>query len=140
MISRTAREIAGLNRKVRDAHPKIPLGPIPIKSLALLQSVTRNPTTQGIPTNVISVAGKKTAPGPGRNAPRSITTDLGTPVQVQPSVDTSVFTDASLRNTTLGLHLATLSNDPLFRKTQLWNNFVSVRVDDIESEPFEQNY
>jgi hypothetical protein len=133
-LSRTAREIAELDRNVHDAYPWVSHPLLLIDSSAMLPFVMRSLNVQDTFACLPSSASEQT--GLDSHIPCSVTTNLVTPGQVQFPVNRLTSTEG--RNTALGFHLTFLLNDPIFRQVGPWKDFVRVRTGDFESAPLER--
>ncbi|KAH9983245.1 kinase-like domain-containing protein [Russula compacta] len=133
-LSRTAREIAELDRNVHDAYPWVSHPLLLINSSVMLPLVMRNLNVQDTFACLPSSASEQT--GLDSDAPYSVTTNLVTSGQVQFPVHR--LTSSEGRNTALGFHLTFLLNDPIFRQVGPWRDFVRVRTGDFESAPLER--
>ena len=132
-LSRTAREIAELDRNVHFTYPWVSHPLFLIDSSVMLPFVMRNLIVQDTFACLPSSASEQT--GFDSDVPCSVSTDLVTPGQVQFPVNRLPSSEG--RNTALGFHLTFLLNDLIFRQVGPCRDFVRVRTGDFESAPLE---
>ncbi|GLB43552.1 putative agc agc-unique protein kinase [Lyophyllum shimeji] len=143
-LTRTAKEIVELDRKLRESHPGVKLPAFPID----MQSLPAPPKRKSIFLNTLSRLASPTSGKTNRrlnNAsvnPSNLSTPLTSPSGevsdpfssfAASALETPTVVSASANSPALASYLTTISNTPALRQARVWKRFVRVRTDDLES-------
>jgi serum/glucocorticoid-regulated kinase 2 len=149
-LTRTAREIGDLDRKLRESHPsvKLPAFPVDMQSLPSPPPPKRKSNFLNTLSRLASPTSSKIARSPssrrftnssavstGASPLTSPSGELGDPFTsfTASNLDSSVTVSPSTTSTAIAAYLTTISNIVALRQARVWKRFVRVRTDDLES-------
>jgi serum/glucocorticoid-regulated kinase 2 len=123
-LTRTAFEIHTLDAKLRDAHPALPIPPIPLDAADAVAPIPGNKRRPSFLTTLSRLA----SPNPKQRPPA-----LPTSKDASEHDDNPFVSSPHSASSALAAYLTTLSNDQIIRVSKHWKRFVRVRTDDLQS-------